>query len=182
MQSTLHSLEHVFGERVRRTLEEYFHVHKSLTYRSDGTQVWEDPLAWYPEMEEAIRLQQPVAGAQIPYGPQQIYPLAIPLILRDQVAGVLRTYKPAEKGPWSEQEIEVLNNIVHQLALTLEAAQLYEQSQQRAGYERVLSEVTSKVWSASGIEAILQTAVRELGRALNASELEIALTEDHHEG
>jgi GAF domain-containing protein/HAMP domain-containing protein len=182
MQSTLHSLEHVFGERVRRTLEEYFHVHKSLTYRSDGTQVWEDPLAWYPEMEEAIRLQQPVAGAQIPYGPQQIYPLAIPLILRDQVAGVLRTYKPAEKGPWSEQEIEVLNNIVQQLALTLEAAQLYEQSQQRAGYERVLSEVTSKVWSASGIEAILQTAVRELGRALNASELEIALTEDHHEG
>ncbi len=181
MQSALHSMEHIFSERVRRTLEEYFHVHKSLTYRSDGTQVWEDPLAWYPEMEEAIRLQQPVTGALTSYGQEQIYPLAIPLILREQVVGAMRTYKPAEKGPWTAEEIEVINNIIEQIALTLEAAQLYEQSQQRATYERVLSEITTKVWSASGIEAILQTTVRELGRALNASEIEIAIVEDQHE-
>ncbi len=181
MRSAVQSLELVFTKHAHKALEAYFHVHKSLTYRSDGIQVWEDPTAWYPEMEEAIRSQRAVAGAPLRYGTEHIYPLAIPLILRDQVVGVLRTYKPAEKGPWTTEEIEVLSNIVEQLALTLEAAQLYEQSQQRANYEHILSEITRKVWSASGIEAILQTAVRELGRALNASEIEIAIVEDRHE-
>ncbi len=181
MESAMHSLEHVFAERVRSTLEEYFHAHGSTTYRSDGTQVWEDARAWYTEMEEALKRGETVIGEPIFYEQEQIYPLAIPILMRGQAVGVLRTYKPAEKGPWTSQEVRVLQNILDQIALTLEASQLFEQTQQRAIYEHILSEITGKVWSASGVEGILQTAVRELGRALNAGEIEIALTEDGHE-
>ncbi|MEJ5239996.1 MAG: GAF domain-containing protein [Anaerolineales bacterium] len=181
MENVVHSLEHVFAERVRSTLEEYFHAHGSVTYRSDGTQVWEDPRAWHAEMEEALKRGEPVIGEQTLYEQEMIYPLALPILLRGQAVGVLRTYKPAEKGPWTSQEVRVLQNILDQIALTLEASQLFEQTQQRAIYEHILSEITGKVWSASGVEGILQTAVRELGRALNAGEIEIALTEDGHE-
>ncbi|MFN3742039.1 MAG: GAF domain-containing protein [Anaerolineales bacterium] len=180
MESTLHSLEHIFAERVHSILEKHFHVHGSTTYRSDGMQVWEDPTAWHAEMEEALRRGEAVLGAQTLYGQESVYPLAIPILLRGRAIGVMRTYKPAEKGPWTPQEIRVLQNILDQIALTLEAAQLYEQTQQRAMYEHILSEITGKVWSASGIEGILQVALRELGRALNASEIEIALMEDGH--
>lgn len=180
MESALHSLEHIFAERVHSILEEHFHVHGSTTYRSDGTQVWEDPTAWHAEMEEALQRGEPVLGRQTLYGQESVYPLAIPILLRGRAIGVMRTYKPAEKGPWTSQEIRVLQNILDQIALTLEAAQLYEQTQQRAMYEHILSEITGKVWSASGIEGILQVALRELGRALNAGEIEIALMEDRH--
>lgn len=180
MESTLHSLEHIFAERVHSVLEEHFHIHGSTTYRSDGMQVWEDPTAWHAEMEEALRRGEPVLGEQTLYGQESVYPLAIPILLRGRAIGVMRTYKPAEKGPWTSQEIRVLQNILDQVALTLEAAQLYEQTQQRAMYEHILSEITGKVWGASGIEGILQVALRELGRALNAGEIEIALMEDRH--
>ncbi|MFO3796647.1 MAG: GAF domain-containing protein, partial [Anaerolineales bacterium] len=134
MESTLHSLEHIFAERVHSILEQHFHVHGSTTYRSDGMRVWEDPTAWYTEMEEALHRGEPVLGEQTLYEQENVYPLAIPILLRGRTIGVMRTYKPAEKGPWTFQEIRVLQNILDQIALTLEAAQLYEQTQQRAMY------------------------------------------------
>jgi len=45
-----------------------------------------------------------------------------------------------------------------------------------ASQERITNEIIAKIWSSSNTDNILQTAVRELGRALEAAEVDIELT------
>ena len=54
-------------------------------------------------------------------------------------------------------------------------ARLFEESQQSALRERLSASIIQKIWSSNNIEGILQTAVREIGRALDASEAAIEL-------
>jgi GAF domain-containing protein len=66
-----------------------------------------------------------------------------------------------------------------QVAISLENARLLEESQQSALRERLSASIVQKIWASGSIDSILQTAIRELGRALEASEATIELkTED----
>ncbi|MEW6241543.1 MAG: GAF domain-containing protein [Chloroflexota bacterium] len=103
--------------------------------------------------------------------------LDVPLTLRDQIIGQITIEGEDE---WTQEERAWVDAVATQAAIALENARLVEQSQKSAAYERIVSEITGKVWSASSIDAILRTAVRELGRALNASEarIELGIDED----
>ncbi|MBI5839311.1 MAG: GAF domain-containing protein [Chloroflexi bacterium] len=98
--------------------------------------------------------------------------MGIPLTLRDQTIGEI---KLAGKEDWSSEEKGLIEAIAAQAALALENARLVEESQSTAKRERLVSEVTSKIWSSNTVDGILQTAVRELGRALEASEVNIEI-------
>ncbi len=103
--------------------------------------------------------------------------LDVPLTLRDQIIGQITLEGEDE---WTQEERAWVDAVATQAAIALENARLVEQSQKAATYEHIVSEITGKVWSASSIDAILRTAVRELGRALNANEarIELGLEED----
>jgi GAF domain-containing protein len=98
--------------------------------------------------------------------------IEVPLLLRDQSLGSI-TVEGAEE--WTPEEKSLLEAIARQAALALENARLINDSQQAALRERLASAITERVWSSSSVEAILQTTVREIGRALEASEATIEL-------
>jgi GAF domain-containing protein len=56
--------------------------------------------------------------------------------------------------------------VTNQVALALENARLFEESQRRALREHQIYEITSKVRRSPDIATILRTTVEELGRAL----------------
>jgi GAF domain-containing protein len=109
--------------------------------------------------------------------------LDVPLTLRDQIIGQITLEGESE---WSPEERSLIEAVATQAALALENARLLEESQQMALHERLTAEITRKVWASQNIETILQTAVRELGRALRAEEasihLELASPEETAEG
>ncbi len=96
----------------------------------------------------------------------------IPLTLRNQQIGSIRVDGDQK---WTEEERAWMESLATQVALALENARLMEESRKEAGMDRIVSEITARIWSAGSIEGILQTAAREIGRALNASEAIIAL-------
>jgi len=96
----------------------------------------------------------------------------VPLTLRDQIIGQITLEGEAE---WSPEERSLIEAVATQAALALENARLLEESQQMALHERLTAEITRKVWASQNIETILQTTVRELGRALRAEEASIHL-------
>lgn len=98
--------------------------------------------------------------------------IQVPLTLRDQLIGQINL---AGDGDWTPEERSMIEAIASQAALALENARLVEDSQQLARRERLVSEVTSKIWASSSIDGILQTAVREMGRALDTDEVTIEL-------
>jgi len=101
--------------------------------------------------------------------------LQVPLTLRDEIIGGINMISDIE---WSPEQRGLVETIATQAALALENARLVEESQSSAAREHMLAEITGKLWSSTTIEGILQTAIRELGRALDASEATIELKVD----
>ena len=52
------------------------------------------------------------------------------------------------------------------MALAIENARLFEQTQSRAARERLIRGITDRIRGAVDVESILQTTVQEVGRAL----------------
>lgn len=100
-------------------------------------------------------------------------PLEIPLALRNQVIGQIQLASSAE---WSSEQKNLIEAIATQATLALENARLVEGSQFTASQERLTNEIISKIWASTNMDGILQTTVRELGRGLEASEVEIEIS------
>jgi GAF domain-containing protein len=99
--------------------------------------------------------------------------IEIPLSLRDQIIGQINMSSLDE---WTPEQRNLIASIAAQAALALENARLVEESQSIAMRERLANEVTSKIWASTTIDSILQTTVRELGRALDAAEVDIEVS------
>ena len=102
----------------------------------------------------------------------------IPLTLRDQVIGQIHVANSAE---WTHEQKNLIEAIVSQATLALENARLVEESQATAAQERLTNEIIAKIWASTNIDNILQTTVRELGRNLEATEVEIEVSMDDSE-
>jgi GAF domain-containing protein len=97
----------------------------------------------------------------------------VPIVLRDEVIGQINLTGEQE---WSPEEQAWVEAVSTQAAVALENARLMEESRKQASIEHTVAEITTRVWSVSSIDGILQTAVKEIGRALNLSEATIELS------
>lgn len=99
----------------------------------------------------------------------------VPISLRDQILGQIRFESNRD---WTPEQESLANAVATQAAIALENARLVSESRQLAAYERMVAEISSKIWSSATIEGVLQTAVKELGRRLSASQATIELSMD----
>ena len=101
--------------------------------------------------------------------------LAIPIKLRGQTIGVLDVRSKNGQRQWSQDEITMLEAAAERAALALENARLVDNAQRRAARERVIGEISAKIGAASNFDAILQTAVEELGRKIGGAEVTLEI-------
>jgi len=99
--------------------------------------------------------------------------LAVPILLRDQVLGVLNLKYAGQDIP--DDLAALVSNASDRLALALENARLLEQIQERADREHLVSDISAKVRAATDIDSILRTAAAELGKSLGVDEVRIQL-------
>jgi GAF domain-containing protein len=107
--------------------------------------------------------------------------LLVPLMLRDQVIGVIGLEQEDANHSWSADEILVVETAANQASLSLENARLLEESQRRAERERLIGQITDKMQRASDLENLVQRAMEELQRALGASYAVVQMGINGHE-
>ncbi len=96
-----------------------------------------------------------------------------PIKLRGRVIGYISADKTNQR-PWTVSEKELLNTLAERLENTLDSARLYEELQERAARERLVSEASSRMRESLDVATVMKTAVEELHRALgNVAETEI---------
>ncbi len=112
--------------------------------------------------------------------PDDAEQLNIPLALRDQVIGEITL---ESDKMWTQDDKGWVEAVATQAALALENARLLEESQQVALQERLIAEITGKIWSLNSTDGILKTAIKELGSTLGASEavIELDIQDDQQE-
>lgn len=96
--------------------------------------------------------------------------LAIPIRLRGQVVGVINL-NTKKKFHLTDDDVDIVQAITERLSLALENATLLESTKNRADFERVTSDITSRISSSTRFETILQTAAQELSKALGGSDV-----------
>jgi GAF domain-containing protein len=101
--------------------------------------------------------------------------ITAPINLRDQIIGQISL---EGTGDWSAEQKNLIDAVATQAAIALENARLVTESRQVATRERMLAEINSKIWASTTIDGVLQTAVKELGRRLDASSATIELNID----
>jgi GAF domain-containing protein len=99
--------------------------------------------------------------------------LQAPINVRGQIIGVLNLSEREPGYEWTDEERNLVKNIVDQIGLALENARLIEQTQRRAEREHLVAEISTKLRSSNDAQEILETARREIQQALKVRKAEI---------
>lgn len=120
---------------------------------------------WRPHMDSVLKTGEIVRSNT---------EIGIPIQVRDQVIGVIDARKP-DGATWSEQEIELITTLAQELNDALDNARLYQDTQRREAEQRLISEMAVEVRRSLDVDTVLQTAIREIGEALNLAEVEVRM-------
>ncbi len=93
--------------------------------------------------------------------------VAVPIAIGERVLGVLDVQHNVVNGLRAE-DAELLQALAHQVAIALQNARAYRDAQAAAEREAQLNLIGQRIQSAATVEAALQIAARELGRATGA--------------
>ena len=160
-QQTVDTIQRAYSSMSRETWQKLLQTQQEYGYQCSMAG---DPVIatgpWSSEMLKARDAGEVIRSDE--------YTLAIPIKIREQVAGVVKVRKPEATGEWNEEEIELVETLSERLSTALESAQLYDETRRRAERERLTGEITARVRASNDPQVILQTAVRELRRALKA--------------
>ena len=100
--------------------------------------------------------------------------VAVPIALDDQVIGVLDVQQNRVNG-LSEEDVYFLETIANQVAVALRNAKAYSIAQVQAKREAVINDINRRIQMATNIETVLQVAAREVGKALDAKQVDIRI-------
>ncbi len=97
--------------------------------------------------------------------------LLVPLMVLDQVVGIIGVEQNDPNYEWTEDSINLAQTVATRAALSLENARLLEDSQKRANKEQAISSASNRIGSMQQIENILYTTAEELEKMLGGSEI-----------
>lgn len=100
----------------------------------------------------------------------------IPLKVRDQEIGAIII--ESDQSAWTAEDRAFIDAVSTQASLALENARLLEETQKQAVQERLVADVSGKIWSAPDMENILRTTIAELADKLQVAEGLITLEVD----
>ncbi len=104
--------------------------------------------------------------------------LMIPLMLLNQVIGVIGLEQEDPNHIWTGEEIAIAQAAANRAALTLENSRLLEESQRRATREQAISQISARIGAGTEIESILKTAIRELGTQISGAQITVEMGSD----
>lgn len=99
----------------------------------------------------------------------------MPIAQRGHVIGLLGVQAREDDPSLTEGQISMVQTISEQMELILDNARLFEEARLRAGQERQVREIASRVRESLDIDTVLQAVVREIGEALNLAEAEVRM-------
>jgi putative methionine-R-sulfoxide reductase with GAF domain len=100
--------------------------------------------------------------------------IAVPIAVGSHVLGVLDVQHNVSQG-LNEEDQSLLQSVANQIAVALNNAQLYEQTQRVAEHEALVNRINQQIQRAATVEDVLQVASQELGQALGATQAAVYL-------
>jgi GAF domain-containing protein len=118
-------------------------------------------------LPEPVELLEKAQGRQAGAGQ-----VAVPIELRGETIGMLVIQSPSGEE-LNQDQLDLIRAVAERVALSAENARLFEETKRRAERERLVSDITGKIRSSTDAQAMVQTAIDELRKALGATRVEV---------
>jgi GAF domain-containing protein/HAMP domain-containing protein len=176
-QAAVEEMEATHRRYLGRTWSEYLQTARGTSYEAVRPGV--DPIdsALLPELERSVKQQSAVTLNSDGAGQESDHTtLAAPIVLRGAIIGALGIRDDDGTRQWSEDEIALVEAVAERLGLAAENLRLIEETQRRAAFDRLVSQVTARVRETLDIDTMLKTAAQEVRQALDLPEVVVRLT------
>jgi putative methionine-R-sulfoxide reductase with GAF domain/energy-coupling factor transporter transmembrane protein EcfT len=107
--------------------------------------------------------------------------VAVPISSGKRVFGVLDVQHNVVNG-LSAEDVELLQSLTGQIAISLQNARTLEESRTKAELESMVNIIGQKIQKTTSVEDALQTAIREIGVALGASRVSANISASQSDG
>jgi GAF domain-containing protein len=100
--------------------------------------------------------------------------MTVPIASGDNVFGVLDVQHDVVNGLTS-QDVQLLQAVANQVAVALQNARLYANTQEQAQQEAVVNAIGQQIQQANTMAKVLQIAAQELGRSLDVERVTVQI-------
>jgi GAF domain-containing protein len=118
------------------------------------------------------RLDEPARAFFVQMG--ALAAVVLPLALGGRWVGQVLISWPAPRA-FSEPEMRLYESLAAQAAVAVNNRVLFEQTRKRANREALINAISQKIQGTVTVQSALETAVQELGQALQARRASVAL-------
>jgi len=110
-----------------------------------------------------------------PLLPETRSEMAVPMLVGDELLGVMDV-QADHVNAFSEEDANIQLTLAAQTATSYQSTLAYEKSQEQAKLETLINTIGQKIQRATTVEDTLQTAIREIGIALDASRVHASIS------
>ncbi|MBN1580595.1 MAG: GAF domain-containing protein [Anaerolineae bacterium] len=176
-QEALAAARRAYGELSREAWADLLRARTQWGFRYAQQSVALAERIEHPEMLEAERTGQSVQGNS-----REGTILVVPIKESDHVVGTLHFHKGESGEAWTPEQIALLETLTGQLSIALESARLYQDTQQRAAREQMVSQVSGRIRETLDLEMVLKTAAEQVRQALDAGRVVVRLAGSEQDG
>jgi GAF domain-containing protein/HAMP domain-containing protein len=167
-KQALRELEEQYGKQIQKGWQ------KTISNKRTGYMI--GPLGIQPLGEKAEMPIEANSEEILPTIPE----ISVPIKLRNQQLGALHLRRHAELGEWTDNDKELIQEVVTQMSLALENARLLEQIRDRARQEELINRIIANTQNTLSLEGAMRTAVEEVIRVFNVSRARIRINADNN--
>jgi len=180
VEATMQELTSANRLQTRRAWKSPINEKTFPAYEYDGLQVNPVPRNLPKELLKQLENGHPILIKQAsdPQSGNGLNALMVPLMLLNQVIGVIGLEQDDPDHTWTEEEIAIAQAAANRAALTLENARLLEESQKRAAREQAIGDISTRIGAGTEVETILKTAIRELGAQISGAQITVEMGSD----
>ncbi len=170
-QFALETAQRAHSEMNREAWEDLLKARENIGYiASRDGEVIATSAAWPQEMRQAEHTAETI---QVENGT-----LAVPIQIREQMAGAIRLKKSDGTTTWTPDELALAEALTEQLSLALDNARLYQDTQISLSRTEALYQVSQSTVASESLPVLLKTVVDNIAEVIPADRAAL-ITLDH---
>ena len=167
-ETNLREIQRLNRQLTRQTWEEYLTANRAVGGVTLDRDSFHPGADWSDRMMQAGLRRRPMTTRQ----DDRAF-IAVPVELRGEVIGAMEVEIPSDLH--SEGIIDMMQAIADRLAISLDNARLFEETQEATAQEQRINEIVSRYQSASTVDDLLQVTLEGLFETLGAEAASIRL-------
>jgi GAF domain-containing protein len=160
-ETNLREIQRLNRQLTRQAWTDYLKMDRRITGVTLEGQGFSNKAEWSPEMVESGQRRRPIKANT--EGQRKV---AVPIELRGEVVGAIEIELP--KFDDEESTIDMIQAISQRLAVSLDNARLFEETQEATAQEQRVGELVSRYQSANTVDDLLQITLEGLIETLGA--------------